>query len=103
MASGLPVLGIHSVGVGDTVEDGVTGLLSSPNQAAFAALLTRLCMDSDLRRRMGKTARQVSGKYAIERTTQVLLKRYDRLMSEFAPHRRGLSFHIRNLLEKLRA
>jgi 1,2-diacylglycerol 3-alpha-glucosyltransferase len=30
MATGLPVLGIHSVGVGDTVEDGVTGLLRPP-------------------------------------------------------------------------
>ena len=103
MASGLPVLGIHSVGVGDTVEDGVTGLLSSPDQAAFAALLTRLCMDSDLRHRMGTAARKASGKYAIEQTTQVLLKRYERLMAEFAPHRRGLTFLIRNLMEKLRA
>jgi glycosyltransferase involved in cell wall biosynthesis len=103
MASGLPVLGIHSVGVGDTVEDGVTGLLSSPDQAAFAALLTRLCLDADLRRKMGTAARQASRKYAIEHTTQVLLKRYERLLSEFAPHRRGLTFRIRNLVEKLRA
>jgi glycosyltransferase involved in cell wall biosynthesis len=103
MASGLPVLGIHSVGVGDTVEDGVTGLLSSPDQAAFAALLTRLCMDGDLRLRLGTAARKASKKYAIEHTTQVLLKRYERLLSEFAPHRRGLNYHIRNLLEKLRA
>jgi glycosyltransferase involved in cell wall biosynthesis len=102
MATGLPVLGIHSVGVGDTVEDGVTGLLSSQDQAAFAALLTRLCMDGDLRRKMGAAARKISGKYAIEHTTQVMLKRYERLMSEFAPHRRGLSYHIRNLVEKLR-
>ena len=58
MASGLPVLGINSVGVGDTVEDGVTGLLSSPDPAAFAALLTRLCMDRALRQRLGKGARK---------------------------------------------
>ncbi len=102
MATGLPVLGIHSVGVGDTVEDGVTGFLSSQDQAAFAAFLTRLCLDGDLRRRMGAAARKVSGKYAIEHTTQVMLDRYDRLLSEFAPHRRGLGYHIRNLVEKLR-
>jgi 1,2-diacylglycerol 3-alpha-glucosyltransferase len=102
MASGLPVLGIHSVGVGDTVVDGVTGLLSSLDQAAFAALLTRLCMDSDLRTKLGTAARTASREYAIEHTTQVMLQRYERLLSEFAPHRRGLSFHIRNLLEKLR-
>ncbi len=102
MATGLPVLGIHSVGVGDTVEDGVTGLLSSQDQAAFAAHLTRLCMDSALRHRLGSAAQKISGKYAIEHTTQVMHKRYERLMSEFAPHRRGLGYHIRNFVEKLR-
>ncbi len=102
MASGLPVLGIHSVGVGDTVEDGITGCLSSQDQAAFAAYLTRLCLDGDLRRRMGAAARKVSGKYAIENTTRVMLARYERLLSEFAPHRRGLGYHFRNLVEKLR-
>jgi len=103
MASGLPVLGINSVGVGDTVEDGVTGLLSSPDPAAFAALLTRLCMDRALRQRLGKGARKASEKYAIEYTTQIMLKRYERLLTEFAPHRRGLGFHLRNLMEKLRS
>jgi glycosyltransferase involved in cell wall biosynthesis len=102
MATGLPVLGIHSVGVGDIVEDGITGLLSSQDQAAFAALLTRLCMDGDLRRNMGAAAQKASEKYAIEHTTQVMIKRYERLMSEFAPHRRGLGYYIRNVVEKLR-
>jgi 1,2-diacylglycerol 3-alpha-glucosyltransferase len=102
MATGLPVLGIHSVGVGDTVEDGVTGLLSSQDQAAFAALLTRLCMDGDLRRRLGAAAQKAAGEFAIERTTQVMLKRYESLRSEFTRHRRGLGFQIRNLVEKLR-
>jgi 1,2-diacylglycerol 3-alpha-glucosyltransferase len=103
MATGLPVLGIHSVGVGDTVEDGVTGFLSSHDQAAFAALMTRLCMEPDRRKTMGKAARKVSVKYAIERTTQIMLERYSRLMAEFAPHRRGLGYRFRNLVEKLRA
>jgi 1,2-diacylglycerol 3-alpha-glucosyltransferase len=102
MATGLPVLGIDSVGVGDTVEDRVTGLLSSQDQATFAALLTRLCMDSDLRRSLGAAAQKASGKYAIEHTTQVMLKRYERLLFEFTPHRRGLGYRIRNLVEKLR-
>jgi 1,2-diacylglycerol 3-alpha-glucosyltransferase len=103
MATGLPVLGIHSVGVGDIVENGLTGFLSSQDQAAFAALLTRLCMDGDLRRRMGAAARKKSGAYSIEHTTQVMLKRYERLLSEFAPHRRGLGYRIRNLVERLRS
>jgi 1,2-diacylglycerol 3-alpha-glucosyltransferase len=102
MATGLPVLGIHSVGVGDTVDDGVTGLLSSQDQAAFAAHLTRLCLDGDLRHSLGVAAQKASEEYAIEHTTQVLLKRYKRLLSEFIPHRRGLGYLIRNLMEKLR-
>ncbi|MGA2490836.1 MAG: glycosyltransferase, partial [Anaerolineales bacterium] len=102
MATGLPVLGIHSVGVGDIVEDGVTGLLSSQDQAAFAALLTRLCMDSNLRRNMGLAAQKASDKYAIEHTTQIMLNRYERLITEFAPHHRGLGYRFRNMVEKLR-
>jgi 1,2-diacylglycerol 3-alpha-glucosyltransferase len=102
MATGLPALGIHSVGVGDIVVDGITGLLSSQDTAAYAALLTRLCMDSDLRHRLGAAAQKSSEKYAIERTTHVMLQRYERLMTEFAPHRRGLGFRLRHLVEKLR-
>ena len=102
MAAGLPVLGIHSVGVGDIVEEGFTGLLASQNQAAFAAQLTRLCMDSSLRQDMGAAARKASAKYDIGRTTQSMLKRYERLLTEFAPHRRGLGWRFRSLVEKLR-
>ena len=103
MASGVPVLGIHSVGVGDTVEDGLTGLLSSDNQAAFAALMTRLCIDAGLRRKMGEAARKASEKYAIEKTTQFMLTRYDKLLADFAPHRRGMGYRFRNFVERLRA
>jgi glycosyltransferase involved in cell wall biosynthesis len=37
MATGLPVLGIQSPGVGDTVIDGVTGYLASEDLAAYTA------------------------------------------------------------------
>jgi glycosyltransferase involved in cell wall biosynthesis len=102
MASGLPVLGIHSVGVGDTVEEDVTGFLTSPSEAAFAAKLTRLCLDRDLRRKMGAAARQASEQYAIERTTKILLAHYERLVSEAAPRRRSLRSRLRGLAERLR-
>ena len=102
MAAGLPVLGIHSVGVGDIVEEGLTGFLSSQNQAAFASLLTRLCMDSSLRQAMGAAARAASAKYDIERTTNIMLKRYESLLFEIIPRRHGLRFHLRSLAEKLR-
>lgn len=102
MAAGLPVLGIRSVGVGDIVEEGVTGLLASPDPAAFASLLTRLCLDANLRHRLGTAGRRLSAKYAIEHTTRVLLERYEKLLDEFLPHRHGLGYNFRNLIEKLR-
>ncbi len=102
MASGLPALGIHSVGVGDTIEDGITGLLASQNQAAFAAKLTRLCLDRNLRNKMGLAAHKASEKYAIERFIKIMVAHYERLVSAALPRRRSLSSRIRSLVEKLR-
>jgi glycosyltransferase involved in cell wall biosynthesis len=81
MAAGLPVMGIHSPGVGDTVEDGITGFLSAENLPAFTAKLTRLCLQIQLRQKMGRAARKASSQYAIERTTQMMLKHYEKLAS----------------------
>lgn len=102
MASGLPALGIHSVGVGDIIEDSRTGLLASQNQAAFAAKMTRLCLDRNLRHKMGNSAREVSEKYAIERITQVMLAHYEHLAFEALPHRHSLISRLRTLVERLR-
>jgi glycosyltransferase involved in cell wall biosynthesis len=101
MASGLPALGIHSVGVGDIIEDGRTGLLASQNQAAFAAKMTRLCLDKDLRLRMGNSARQISEKYGIERITRVMLAHYEHLAIEALPRRHTLISRLRTFAEKL--
>ena len=56
MAAGLPVVGIDSPGVGDTIEDGKTGFLTTQDLASFTAKLTRLCLDASLRRQMGDAA-----------------------------------------------
>lgn len=76
MGAGLPAMGIESVGVGDTIEDGVTGFLSSHDMSAFTAKLTRLCLDPNLRKQMSKFAREASSTYAIERTTKIMEKHY---------------------------
>ncbi|MGZ6347563.1 MAG: glycosyltransferase [Anaerolineales bacterium] len=103
MATGLPALGIHSVGVGDIIEDNRTGFLSSQNQAAFAAKLTRLCLDESLRRDMGKAARKIAEKYAIEHTMKTMLDLYERLAFAALPRRHNFSSRIRSLVERLRA
>jgi glycosyltransferase involved in cell wall biosynthesis len=102
MGTGLPIMGIHSPGVGDIVEDGVTGFLSTKNLPAFTAKLTRLCLQDQLRLKMGRAARKASQKYDIEHTTRLMLERYERLVS--APRQPKLDWDERllNILERFR-
>lgn len=91
MAAGLPVLGINSPGVGDTVEDGVTGLLASENDLAeFTAKMVRLVIDGECRAEMGRQARGAARKYDIERTSQLLLDHYQRLIEAADQKKNGL-------------
>lgn len=99
MGTGLPVMGIHSVGVGDTVQDGVTGFLATHDQASFTAKLTRLCLDLNLRAQMGDSARKASSIYAIERTTSVMLQHYEKLANETLSRKRNWSARLRKILE----
>jgi len=103
MGAGLPVMGVQSVGVGDTVEDGVTGFLSTHDLAAFTAKLTRLCLDPDLRAQMRDTARKASKVYAIERTTKIMLKHYQNLVDSSRPRKKkktNWGTRLRKMLEK---
>jgi glycosyltransferase involved in cell wall biosynthesis len=99
MACGLPIMGIMSPGVGDTVEDGKTGFLAGEDLPSFTAKLVRLCMDAALRRQMGEAARQASAQYSIERTSRMLLEHYERLVSASRPHRDGLTVRLRSFFE----
>ena len=100
MAAGLPVMGIESPGVSDTVEDGKTGFLSTEDLPAFTAKLTRLCLDTALRKRMGNAARQASTRYAIERTSRSLLDQYERLVYASRPRRETWEVRLRSFLER---
>ncbi|MCS7010381.1 MAG: glycosyltransferase [Anaerolineales bacterium] len=102
MASGLPVVGVQSVGVGDTVEDGITGFLAREDAASFAAKLTRLCLDVGLRRKMGEAARLAAEKYNIERTNKIMLSHYERLVLDGRQHQRGIRYRLTSLWEKFR-
>ncbi len=102
MATGLPVAGLKSVGVGDTVRHGETGLLADPSEVAFAAMLTRLCLDSDLRRRMGAAARLAAEQYAIEHTSQLVLSHYERLIAAKIAQRNSLRSRLKGWMAKWR-
>lgn len=58
MCWGIPVVASRVDGIPEMVEDGVTGLLAPPEDAAgFAAAADRLLKDPELRRRMGAAGR----------------------------------------------
>lgn len=82
LASGLPVVGIRSPGVADTVEHELTGLLSEHDLDQFAASLTQIISDAMLRRKMGAAACQSARSYSIEATAERLFAEYDRLITQ---------------------
>lgn len=100
MAAGLPVLGIDSPGVGDSVINGETGLLATNDIASFTAKLTYLCMDRNLRTKMGIAARRASAQYDIERTTKIMLGHYKRLTEGSKPVKRSLDERLMAILEE---
>lgn len=100
MGAGLPVLGIHSPGTSDIVEEGKTGFLSTEDVAAFTAKLTYLCLHPELRKKMGQAAYEASKQYDIERTAQLLLKHYTRLTQNTRPLKRSLDERLMSVLEE---
>jgi glycosyltransferase involved in cell wall biosynthesis len=93
LASGLPVVGIQSPGVGDTIEDGVSGYLAPEEDlAVFTAKLSRIVTDRDAREKMAIQAKEISKVYSIENTTQTMIDRYQRLYLEYAGRKRSF-FH----------
>jgi glycosyltransferase involved in cell wall biosynthesis len=100
MGAGLPVMGVHSTGTSDIVEDGKTGFLSPEDLAAFTAKLTYLCLHPGLRKEMGRAAREASKQYDIERTTTILLKLYTRLTQNTRPLKRRFDERLMGVLEE---
>lgn len=101
MGTGLPVLGVDSVGVGDIVLDEVTGYLTSEDPIAYAVKMTLLATEEGLRKKMSAAAREESRKYSIVRTGQMMQQHYERLVAEAKPRHHGLQFRVRSLLQKL--
>jgi 1,2-diacylglycerol 3-alpha-glucosyltransferase len=101
MASGLPVLGIQSPGVGDIVSDGVNGLLAPDEDVAvFTAKMVRLVTDHHLRKKLGEKAALTALDYDINRTSQLLLDQYQRLVSSKASYKLSLRNKLASLFQK---
>ena len=80
MAVGLPVIGIQSPGVGDIIQNGVNGMLSSNDIAAFTACIVRIMIDDSLRKRMKTGAKEKSKDYDIQQTTAQLMLHYQKII-----------------------
>ncbi|MGD8749990.1 MAG: glycosyltransferase [Anaerolineales bacterium] len=103
MAAGLPVLGIDSPGVGDTIEDSVSGLISPEEDLAmFTAKMVRMISDQELRREMGVQARETSNNYAIENTTRIMEALYEEVVSQSIRRKRTLRARISQFVGRWR-
>lgn len=100
MGAGLPIMGIESVGVGDTVKDEDTGFLATHDLPAFTAKLTRLCLEPNLRAQMSDSARKASSAYAIEHTTRIMLKHYQELVAESKFRKSSWRARLRGFVEQ---
>ncbi|MFN2199335.1 MAG: glycosyltransferase [Anaerolineales bacterium] len=91
MGAGLPVLGIVSPGVGDTIEDGVTGFLANHEDLpAFTAKMVILVSDDERRNAMGVQAKKTSALYDIRRTTKLMEEQYIYVAQNKVPEKRSL-------------
>lgn len=101
MGSGLPVMAVDSIGIGDIVEDGKTGFLAGDDIASFTAKFTRLCLDPNLRAQMGRSAREASSIYDIERTTRIMLGHYENIAQNKQPRKKiDWDERLRRILEE---
>jgi colanic acid/amylovoran biosynthesis glycosyltransferase len=78
MAHGRPVVATAVGGLGDAVEDGVTGLLVPPRDpAALRAAVERLLADEELRQRLGAAARAAaSERFSWAAATRATIRAY---------------------------
>ena len=82
LAAGLPVLGIESPGISDTVRQGIDGFLVEHDLAAYSAMMVRLLLDRDLRIEISENARARSSEFDIKITATKLISHYERLIGE---------------------
>ena len=80
MAAGLPVVGVHSPGISDTVQSGVTGWLADEPDC-LAEIALPLLLDEGQCGKMGAAAQKASQQYAIGQTVNQTVALYERLIA----------------------
>jgi glycosyltransferase involved in cell wall biosynthesis len=79
MASGLPVVATASPGIVDTVDNTITGLLTSHEQGGLAAGIVAMADNVERRQRMQTAARESSHRFDIHDTIQKTVDLYEEL------------------------
>lgn len=84
MAFGKPIIGSRIGGIPEQVDDGISGFLFEMGNAnELAGKMATLAADSELRKTMGKAARQkVEEKYSLARHNEDLLGIYNHLLGK---------------------
>jgi 1,2-diacylglycerol 3-alpha-glucosyltransferase len=100
MSAGLPAIAVHSPGASDIIEDGKNGFLCKEDIASFTARLTLSCLNKDLLKQMGTTARKFSRKYDISQTSKVMLGHYSQLMEITKPISQNFDERLKSILEE---
>ncbi|MDR8393193.1 glycosyltransferase family 1 protein [Aliifodinibius sp. S!AR15-10] len=86
MSSGLPCVVADATGSRSLVEAGINGFLAPPrNTSEFANGVQKIAEDEELRKKMGKTARQKALAYSWENVNEKLLEDYREALSEPMP------------------
>ncbi len=82
MAAGRPVVSTSVDGCREVLEDGVSGLLVPPGDAAaLAAALDRAVADPDLRAALGRCALEASRRYDVRACVDAMQALYDELLA----------------------
>ena len=103
LASGLPVVGIRSPGIADTIEDGVTGYLAPEEDlAAFTAKLSRIVTDTENREKMAQRAKQSASLYSIENTTDIMQSRYQEIWEVYGGRKKGIFSRLMQPFKRIR-
>jgi len=84
LASGLPVVALMAMGTGDIVTHGEDGLLAGKTVENFSSALARMIEDTSMREKMARNARTGAVRFGVESSTTMLLKAYDRAITEHA-------------------
>jgi len=83
MCLGMPIIASRSGGAMESVVDHVTGFLCAPgHEEEMANHIIRLLMDGDLRRRMGKAAKERVKEFSMERHINEVIQVYSNALSK---------------------